>query len=75
MAARSAERVDPLGDLAKLMKYDLTILSCECSEHLDNKGRAHGAPFTAMSDYMKAGGRIFTTDFMYTWYRYAAMRS
>jgi hypothetical protein len=60
------------GDLSKLMKYDLTILSCECSEHLDNKGgSASGAPFTVMSDYMKAGGRIFTTDFMYTWYRYA----
>ncbi len=60
------------GDLTKLMKYDLTILSCECEEHLDNKGGgAAGAPFTVMSDYMKAGGRIFTTDFMYTWYRYA----
>jgi hypothetical protein len=59
-------------DLSKLMKYDLTIFSCECEEHLDNKGGGNtGAPFTVVSDYMKAGGRIFTTDFMYTWYRYA----
>jgi len=60
------------GDLAKLKKYDLAILSCECEEHLDNKGgSAAGAPFSVMSDYLEAGGRIFTTDFMYTWYRYA----
>ena len=56
---------------AKLMKYDLAILSCECNEHLDNKGGSAGAPFTVMADYLKAGGRIFTTDFMYTWYRYS----
>ena len=37
-------------DLTKLMKYDLTILSCECEEHLDNKGgNATGAPFTVMT--------------------------
>ena len=40
---------------------------------LDNKGgSADGrARSRVMSDYLKAGGRIFTTDFMYTWYRYA----
>ena len=42
-------------------------------ERLENKGGSDaGAAFTVMADYMKAGGRIFTTDFMYTWYRYAA---
>jgi hypothetical protein len=59
------------GNLAKLTQYDLTILSCECSESLGNKGGSGGPPFTVMSDYLNAGGRIFTTDFMYTWYRYA----
>jgi hypothetical protein len=60
------------GDLTKLMKYDLAILSCECQEHLDGKGGSMaGAPFGVMADYLKAGGRIFTTDFMYTWYRYS----
>jgi hypothetical protein len=59
-------------DLTKLKNYDLAILSCECNEHLENKGGSNaGPPFTVMSDYLKAGGRIFTTDFMYTWYRYA----
>ena len=24
-----------------------------------------------MTDYLTAGGRIFTTDFMYTWYKYS----
>jgi hypothetical protein len=60
------------GDLAKLKKYDLTILSCECTENLGNKGGSmNGAPFAVMSQYLEAGGRIFTTDFSYTWYRYA----
>lgn len=60
------------GNLTTLMKYDLAIFSCECQEHLDGKGGdMNGAPFGVVSDYLKAGGRIFTTDFMYTWYRYA----
>ena len=63
---------DLWSSVASLMKYDLAILSCECSERLENKGGSDtGPPFTVMADYMKAGGRIFTTDFMYTWYRYS----
>ena len=52
-------------DVDKLKKYDMVILSCECNESLDNKARA----MPAMTEYLKAGGRIFTTDYMYTWYR------
>jgi hypothetical protein len=51
---------------AKLKEYDLAILSCECAEHLENKG---AAAFGAMTEYLAAGGRIFTTDLQYTWYR------
>jgi len=58
-------------DTAKLKKYDMMILSCECSENLTNKGGANGPAFAAMQEYLEAGGRIFTTDFMYTWYRYS----
>ena len=55
-------------DATKLKAYDLVVLSCECSESPDSKG----APaYAAMTDYLSAGGRIFTTDFMYTWYRYS----
>jgi len=52
-------------DVNKLKKYDMVILSCECNEALANKTAA----MPAMTEYLKAGGRIFTTDFMYTWYR------
>jgi len=64
-------------DAAKLKAYDLVILSCECQEASEVGGNSFGdaskgAPaFAAMNDYLAAGGRIFTTDFMYTWYRYS----
>ena len=63
---------DLWGNLTKLKQYDLAILSCECEEHLEGKGGVGGPPFGIVSDYLAAGGRIFTTDFMYTWYRYSA---
>src|SRR5205807_473559 len=48
------------------------ILSCECQEALNSKGNSPTAPpFAEVTDYLAAGGRIFTTDFMYTWYRYS----
>lgn len=53
-------------DGAKLGQYDMLLLSCECGERLENKGPAANA---AMLRYLDAGGRIFTTDFMYSWYR------
>lgn len=52
-------------DVNKLKKYDMVIMSCECNESLTNKNAA----MPAMTEYLKAGGRIFTTDYMYTWYR------
>lgn len=55
-------------DASKLKNYDMVILSCECSESTQNKG---AAAYAAMTDYLKAGGRIFTTDFMYAWYKYS----
>jgi hypothetical protein len=62
-------------DPVKLKTYDLLILSCECEEATEGMGSfdpSKGpAAFGAMTDYLTAGGRIFTTDFMYTWYRYS----
>lgn len=55
-------------DASKLKQYDLVILSCECGENTSNKG---DVAYAAMTDYLKAGGRIFTTDFMYLWYKYS----
>ncbi|MDB4941647.1 MAG: Tryptophan synthase alpha chain [Labilithrix sp.] len=54
-------------DVDQLKQYDQVILSCECQEAQFNKSGA----FPAMADYLNAGGRIFTTDFMYTWYKFA----
>ena len=65
-------------DPAKLRAYDLVLLSCECSEARDGDGATPPgratkgkAAFAAMADYLRAGGRIFTTDYQYTWYRYS----
>ncbi len=60
---------------AKLKEYDLAVFSCECSERPDTKD---AASFAAVNEYLNAGGRIFTTDFQYLWYKNspdAAMRS
>ncbi|HEX3694850.1 MAG TPA: hypothetical protein VH374_05610 [Polyangia bacterium] len=52
----------------ELSKYDMLLLSCECSEEQDGKG---GPAYDAMTHYLAAGGRIFGSDFMYVWYRYS----
>ncbi|MEA2746192.1 MAG: hypothetical protein QOI41_335 [Myxococcales bacterium] len=73
-AANSAR---PLwNDPMKLKTYDLVLLSCECEEAREGGSfggnPSKGAPaFAAMTDYLTAGGRIFTTDFMYTWYKFS----
>jgi hypothetical protein len=54
-----------------LMTYDLAILSCECEEAPESKGTAGAPTFAWMTDYLNAGGRIFTTDFQYTWYKFS----
>ena len=55
-------------DVNRMKNYDLLVLSCECSESPTTKA----APaYAAMTEYLKAGGRIFTTDFMYTWYKFS----
>jgi hypothetical protein len=55
-----------------LNTYDVAVFSCECSEALTSKGGSSSAPeFTNVTNYLNAGGRIFTTDFQYTWYKYS----
>ncbi len=51
---------------AKLKEYDIAIFSCECSEMPTTKD---ATSFAAVNDYLNAGGRIFTTDFQYLWYK------
>jgi hypothetical protein len=51
---------------AKLKQYDIAIFSCECSEQPSTKGTAS---YAAVNEYLNSGGRIFTTDFQYLWYK------
>jgi hypothetical protein len=64
--------MDLWGSATNLATYDEAIFSCECSESLASKGGSiTAAPFGVVTDYLNAGGRIFTTDFQYTWYKYS----
>ena len=61
------------GNATKMKEYDMLILSCECNEALESKGGSSTSPaFAQMAEYLNSGGRIFTTDYQYTWYRYSA---
>lgn len=53
------------GSADSLGKYDIALLSCEGSEAMTNKG---ATAYQAMSDYLHAGGRVFTTHYHYTWF-------
>jgi len=56
------------GNLTELSQYDMTMLSCECDEHLENKG---AAAYDAVNRYLGMGGRVFSSDFQYVWYKYS----
>ena len=58
-------------DKAKMSKFDMVMLSCECSENNQNKGGDVGRPGARqdMWDYANAGGKIFATHFHYTWFK------
>jgi hypothetical protein len=57
------------GDSTLLATYDMAIFSCECEEPPEAPA---GSPYyTSVTNYLNAGGRIFTTDFMYTWYKFS----
>jgi hypothetical protein len=60
------------GDATNLATYDEAIFSCECDEAPGSKGGSFGAAsYGVVTDYLNAGGRIFTTDFQYVWYKYS----
>lgn len=56
-------------DFEKLKAYDMAIFACECLEAPSTKGSYGGAAYKAVTDYLAAGGRIYTTDYQYVWYR------
>jgi hypothetical protein len=56
--------------VANLMPYDITILSCEGEETVDQPG---ATPLTAsdqtnLQQYTSAGGRVFASHFHYAWF-------
>jgi hypothetical protein len=53
-------------DVAQLKKYDMVLLSCECSTHSEHKP---AKALTAMHDYAGAGGRVFGTHYHYYWFQ------
>ena len=55
-------------DLTNLKNYDLAVFSCECYEAPTTKD---ATSFKTVTDYLSQGGRIFTTDFQYTWYKFS----
>ncbi|MGZ6091810.1 MAG: hypothetical protein ACXWUG_07290 [Polyangiales bacterium] len=60
--------------LDQLKKYDVAIFSCEGEENYKFATVAptkDDASIKAVTDYLSAGGRIFTTDFQYVWYKYS----
>jgi hypothetical protein len=52
-------------NLAMLKNFDLAMFSCECEEPTD----ANATSYQAVRQYLEAGGRVFSTDFMYVWYK------
>ncbi len=55
-------------DEASLKKYDITLLSCECDEHPENKGGTGPGARASMYEYLNAGGRVFATHYQHVWF-------
>lgn len=67
-------------NLAKLKTYDIVVVSCEGYEASTQYAGSYPATwprtqsptsYAAMTQYLAEGGRIFTTDYEYTWYKYS----
>jgi hypothetical protein len=51
-------------DPAALAKYDMLMLSCECSEHTEQKPQVAR---DAVYNYAASGGRVFASHYHYVW--------
>ncbi|MFO0674765.1 MAG: carboxypeptidase regulatory-like domain-containing protein [Polyangiaceae bacterium] len=49
-----------------LKAYDMVLLSCECGEHEEMKSPAAKS---ALYDFAKLGGRVFSSHYHYTWFQ------
>lgn len=55
-------------DESKLKQYDIVLLNCEGSEHLENKGGSTPGARASMYEYLNAGGRVFATHYQHVWF-------
>jgi hypothetical protein len=55
------------GNVEELKAYDIVVLGCEGTEN-DTAQHKPAAAKTALYDYAKAGGRVFTSHFHYTFF-------
>jgi hypothetical protein len=61
---RMTSATDLWSSRANLEQYDMVIASCECA-----LPTVSAAAYQAMTDYIGEGGRLFTTDLQYVWYK------
>jgi hypothetical protein len=54
--------------MAQLSKYDVVMLPCEGT---NNYSKTTGTQRTLLTNYLDAGGRIFSTHYSYQWLTYA----
>jgi hypothetical protein len=52
---------------ADMLKYDVTLLSCEGRETRDANARINAADEQVLHDYANAGGRVFASHWHYAW--------
>ena len=59
----------------ELAKYDFALFSCNCKEYVNdpNETVSNRSPdaFAAVTRYLNAGGRIFSSDYEYVWPKYS----
>lgn len=56
-------------DSEELKKYDMVLLSCEASEHRENKGGDAVGARRSMFEYLNAGGKVFATHYHDVWFK------
>ncbi len=58
------DATDLWNNLGQLMKYDMALFSCECSQNPDNKSQA---AMNNVKMYADAGGRVFLSHYHNIW--------
>lgn len=54
---------------SELRRFDMVMMSCEGSEHLENKGGVSSGARGSIAEYLNAGGKVFASHFHYVWFK------